>query len=206
MLTDDLATLGYLETGAPVARALTRFQRHALRTYRKTAAGEFLEETPVYSGPEDGVAHPATLDEIARWLARGFRLPLGYFKLARIGAWGELREDMAEAWLALMARIQGLGGTIEGPYGDTKRPLMTTISVGASKYSFHIAGRAVDLNQGQRELFRDLRAAGSRDVVAPPVQDCRSDRSARPEVRSGQRRIPQLRESPGITAAGGLLS
>lgn len=153
MLTDDLATLGYLETGAPVARALTRFQRHALRTYRKTAAGEFLEETPVYSGPEDGVAHPATLDEIARWLARGFRLPLGYFKLARIGAWGELREDMAEAWLALMARIQGLGGTIEGPYGDTKRPLMTTISVGASKYSFHIAGRAVDLNQGNESYF-----------------------------------------------------
>jgi hypothetical protein len=152
-LNENLATLGYLEAGAPMVRALTRFQRHAKRIYRKTAAGESMQETPVYNGPEDGVAHPATLDEIARWLLQGFRLPLGYFKLATIGAWGALREDAARAWLALMARIQDLGGTIEGPYGDTKRPLMTAISVGASKYSFHIPGRAVDLNQGNDRYF-----------------------------------------------------
>jgi hypothetical protein len=152
-LNGDLTTLGYLETGSSVARALTRFERHAKRTYRKTVAGESIQEQPVYTGPEDGVAHQATLDEIARWLSLGFRLPLGYFKLAPIDAWGELREDAAQAWLALMTKIQELGGTIEGPYGDTKRPLMTTISDGASKYSFHIPGRAVDLNQGNQRYF-----------------------------------------------------
>jgi hypothetical protein len=113
-----------------------------------TAAGEPLSETPVFSGAVDGVAGPVTSAEIARWLELGYRLPLGYFKLTSIDTWGRLRADMAAAWMAKMAAIQSLGGTIEGPYGDTKRPLMQTISVGASKYSFHICGRAVDLNQG----------------------------------------------------------
>ena len=60
---------------------------------------------------------------------------------------------MAQAWLDLAARIKELGGTIDGPYGDTKRPLMTAISAGASKFSFHVCGRAVDLNQGQKRYF-----------------------------------------------------
>ena len=148
MWDDDLITLGYLEPGGSPARALTRFQRHAKRIYRKTSLGESLEETPVYAGPEDGVAHQASLDEILRWVQNGYRLPLGYFKIAKVAAWGALRADVAAAWLALIPKIQQLGGTIDGPYGDTKRPLMKTISVGASKYSFHIPGRAVDLNQG----------------------------------------------------------
>jgi hypothetical protein len=145
VLADDLITLGY---GGPETRALQRFQRHAKRTYRKTAVGQCSEETPVYAGPEDGVAHPETLAEIARWLAAGFRLPLAYFPIVKVGQWGALRQDMAEAWLELAARIKELGGTIDGPYGDTKRPLMTAISTGASKFSFHVCGRALDLNQG----------------------------------------------------------
>jgi hypothetical protein len=153
VLADDLITLGYLQPGEPEARALQRFQRHAMRTYRKTAAGERREETPVYAGPEDGVAHPETLAEIARWLAAGFRLPLAYFSIAKVGAWGALRQDVAQAWLDLAARITELGGTIDGPYGDTKRPLMTSISTGASKFTFHVCGRAVDLNQGQKRYF-----------------------------------------------------
>jgi hypothetical protein len=148
MLNDDLTTLGYLTPGESVARAVTRFQRHAKRTYRKTAAGESLAETPVFTGAVDGIAGPITLTEIERWLALSYRLPLGYFALANIETWGRLREDTAAAWIALMATIRNLGGTIDGPYGDTKRPLMQTISNGASKYSFHICGRAVDLNQG----------------------------------------------------------
>jgi hypothetical protein len=44
-----------------------------------------------------------------------------------------------------MTRVNGL---VDGPYGDTKWPLMQTISSGASKFSFHICGRAIDLNQG----------------------------------------------------------
>jgi hypothetical protein len=148
MWNDDLITLGYLEPGGSPTRALTRFQRHAKRRYRKTSLGDSLQETPVYTGPEDGVAHQATLDEILRWVQKGYRLPLGFFKFANIETWGELREDAAAAWLALIPKIRQLGGTIDGPYGDTRRPLMRTISVGASKYSFHIPGRAVDLNQG----------------------------------------------------------
>ncbi len=148
MLNDDLIALGYLAAGGVQARAVTRFQRHAKRVYRKTASGESIRETPVYAGPEDGLAHQDTLDEISRWLLKEFRLPLGYFRLATVDSWGTLREDAAQAWLALLPRIQALGGTIEGPYGDTKRPLMKTISAGASKFSFHICGRAIDLNQG----------------------------------------------------------
>jgi hypothetical protein len=155
MWTDDLLTLGYLPAGDP--RALTRFQRHARRAYRMTAAGVSLLETPVYNGPVDGVPGPAALDEIARWVGRGYRLPLGYFKMAGVGSdigtWGRLRADAAAAWNALIASIRQIGGTIDGPYGDTKRPIMTTISAGASKYSFHICGRAVDLNQGNSAYF-----------------------------------------------------
>ena len=148
MLNDDLITLGYLDSGGVPARAVTRFQRHAKRVYRKTASGESVQEIPVYAGPEDGIARQDTLDEISRWLLKGFRVPLGYFRVSPLNSWGTLREDAAQAWLALMPRIEELGGTIDGPYGDTKRPLMKTISAGASKFSFHICGRAVDLNQG----------------------------------------------------------
>lgn len=158
MLADDLITLGYLElgylqAGAAEARALRRFQRHAKRIYRKTAGGERAGETPVYAGPEDGLAHPETLAEVARWLAAGFRLPLAYFPIVKVGEWGALRQDMAQAWMDLAVRITELGGTVDGPYGDTKRPLMTSISTGASKFTFHVCGRAVDLNQGQRRYF-----------------------------------------------------
>jgi hypothetical protein len=40
-----------------------------------------------------------------------------------------------------------LGGTVEGPYGDSKRGLGKATKVGASSFSFHIVGRAIDLNQ-----------------------------------------------------------
>ena len=162
MWTDDLITLGYLFPGGSAPRALTRFQRHAQRTYRKTAAGASLSETPVYTGPEDGAPHPAALDEIARWLRNGYRLPLGYFPLSKISTWGSLRQDMASAWIALTAEIATLGGSIGGPYGDTKRPLMKAISVGASKFSFHVCGRAVDLNQGNSSYFPAREMQGTR--------------------------------------------
>ena len=157
LLSQDLTTLGYLEAGGDASRALTRFQRRAKTKYRKTAAGQPVEETPVYAGPETGLvagaAPQSTLDEIARWLQNSFRAPLGFFGLTKIETWGALRADVAQSWLALVARITSMGGTIDGPYGDTKRPLMNTISVGASKFSFHICGRAVDLNQGQSRYF-----------------------------------------------------
>jgi len=163
MLSQDLTTLGYFETGGDGNRALARFERRAKTKYRKTAGGQSIEETPVYAGPEtglvSGVAPQSTLDEIARWLRLGYRAPLGFYGLTKIGdltkneTWGALRTDVAQSWLALMARIRGLGATIDGPYGDTKRPLMNTISIGASKFSFHVCGRAVDLNQGEASYF-----------------------------------------------------
>jgi hypothetical protein len=148
MWADDLTALGYLSNGESPARALMRFQRHALRVYRKTVEGQSIAEPPVYSGPVDGIAHQPALDEISRWILRGFRLPLGYYGLSKIAQFGSLRSDVAAAWTSLMANIKQIGGTIDGPYGDTKRPLMNVISPGASKYSFHICGRAIDLNQG----------------------------------------------------------
>jgi hypothetical protein len=164
MWMDDLTTLGYSFGAGSPARALARFQSRALTAYRKTAAGESVSETPVYTGPADGIAHPQTLTEIARWLSRDYRAPLGYFALSEIGNWGRLRSDVAAAWLALMPQIELLGGSIAGPYGDTTRPLMKTISPGASKYSFHICGRAVDLNQGNRAYFPSLETQGSQTL------------------------------------------
>jgi hypothetical protein len=164
MWTDDLTTLEYLTPGGSPARALARFQRRALTGYRKTAAGESVLETPVYTGPADGVAHLETLAEIARWISAGYRVPLGYFALSDIENWGRLRSDMASAWIALMPQIEALGGSIAGPYGDTKRPIMTTISPGASKYSFHICGRAVDVNQDDRAYFPSRETQGSQTL------------------------------------------
>lgn len=161
MWTDDLITLGY--QGAPAA-AMTRFQRRALTSYRKTSAGESVSETPVYSGAADGLPSPETLTEIARWIGNDYRAPLGYFALTPIETWGRLRSDMAQAWLALLPQIAALGGSIAGPYGDTKRPLMKTISPGASKFSFHICGRAVDLNQGNRGYFPSRETQGTQTL------------------------------------------
>jgi hypothetical protein len=74
MWNDDLITLGYLEPGASVKLALKRFQRHARGKHRTTCLGKRVQEIPVYAGPEDGVAHQSTLDEILRWVQQGYRL------------------------------------------------------------------------------------------------------------------------------------
>jgi len=157
MLSQDLTTLGYLAPDGDARRSLIRFQRRAKTKYRKTASGQPVEESPVYTGPVTGLvsgtAPQSTLDEIARWLQAGYRIPLGYFGLLKVANWGALRSDVADWWNASIPRIAALGATIDGPYGDTKRPLMNAISDGASKYSFHICGRAVDLNQGEPRYY-----------------------------------------------------
>ena len=161
---DDLKTLGYLDEGESPVRALERFGRRALSSYRKTVSGQSVSETPVYAGPADGAAHPETLAEIARWLDYGYRAPLGYFSFSAVENWGRLRSDVAAAWLALLPKIAALGGSISGPYGDTRRPLMKTISPGASKFSFHICGRAVDLNQANASYFPSRETQASRTL------------------------------------------
>jgi len=142
----ELTTLGYLGPGGNEKHALKRFQRRALTTTRKLGGGGICVAQS-FHGTVTGKIDQATVDEIALWLKWKYVAPLGVFKLTPLAGGGTLREDVTVAWQNLASRIRSLGGTIDGPYGDTKRPLMKTIKVGASKYSFHYVGRAVDLNQ-----------------------------------------------------------
>ncbi len=92
-----------------------------------------------------------------------------------------------------MQRIDALGGTIDGPYGDTKRPLMKSISSGASKFSFHICGRAVDLNQGNPRYVVVREPQGSRlwwRIYCKTPQGQRLDLTAEIEREGLFERIP----------------
>ena len=146
-LAADLTALGYLPPGGNEKYALRRFQRRALSDTRQARAGGSLCVVPTFRGRVTGVADQATLDEIALWKKWGYVAPLGIYRLDSVRGGGMLRDDVAAAWNNLVTKIASLGGTIAGPYGDTKRPLMKSRKVGASKYSFHTAGRAIDLNQ-----------------------------------------------------------
>jgi Putative peptidoglycan binding domain len=153
----DLIGLGYLSKGADDGhfgpgsqRALKRFQRHAARVYRMSSANNQPADVAAgnaFKGAATGVVDQATLDEIKSWMANKWKLPLNRFPFKKI-ANGTLRGDVADEWSKLVTKIKGLGGTIDGPYGDTKRHLGKASKVGASSFSFHIVGRAIDLNQG----------------------------------------------------------
>jgi hypothetical protein len=127
---------------AEITRAITRFQRHAVRPYR------LPQDTPnMFHGKASGILDAATLEEIARWQQQGWKLPLGRFALVRLAQGGKLRSDAATAWTAIVAKVTGAGGTLEGPYGDTTRSFDFKAGAGASRHSFHYAGRAVDIQQ-----------------------------------------------------------
>jgi hypothetical protein len=149
-LATELAQLNYLNQGGPggnETHSLKRFQRRALTSNRGLKGGGGLCSTITFAGNVTGTIDQATVDEVNRWIRDGYVAPLGMWGMAGITGGGTLREDVARAWNNLINKIASLGGTIAGPYGDTKRPLMKTIKVGASKFSFHYVGRAVDLNQ-----------------------------------------------------------
>lgn len=152
----DLVKLGYLDQGrasaaANVTRAILRFQRHAARAYRMpqpdAAAGDR------YKGPVDGNPNADTLAQIAKWKEKGWKVPVGRFRLAALadgGSGARLRQDAATAWNAVISRVKNAGGTVgvyKNGYGDTARPVRPNAKVGASRYSFHYCGRAVDLDQ-----------------------------------------------------------
>jgi hypothetical protein len=108
-------------------------------------------EAERWKGAATGICDPLTAAEIRKWIERGWKLPLDRFQLASIsapGASGRLRSDAATAWNAIVAIVRSKGGTLDGPYGDTTRAPHTNTKAGASKYSFHYCGRAVDINQG----------------------------------------------------------
>ena len=155
-LQADLITLGYLPKGADdgnfgkaSTRALKRFQRHAGRRYRVHAVSDLAADVVpalAFKGSADGKADDATRAEIKHWLDKQWKLPLKRFALKKVGDF-TLREDVADAWVAVSSRVKALGGTVEGPYGDSKRGLRKAMKVGASSFSFHIVGRAIDIQQ-----------------------------------------------------------
>ncbi|MDP1861330.1 MAG: peptidoglycan-binding domain-containing protein [Gemmatimonadaceae bacterium] len=172
----DLIVLGYLPKGADDGvwgkgskRALIRFQRRARTHYRVSSLdGSTADcdsaDTPF--GAPSGEVDTATLEDIRRWILRKWKAPLGRFGFKAIPG-GILREDVAEEWLKLSTKIKGLGGTLDGPFGDTKRAIGKAKKDGASSFSFHTVGRAVDLQQalaggrGQRYyIAKDARSDG----------------------------------------------
>src|SRR5690606_21900206 len=84
--------------------------------------------------------------------------PVGRFELRALTVAGatnkKLRSDAATEWEAIVKRVGDAGGILTGEsngYGDTTRPLSKAVSAnkpGASSYSFHYSGRAVDIDQG----------------------------------------------------------
>jgi hypothetical protein len=125
-----------------ITRAITRFQRHAARPYR------LPQDTPnTYAGPANGMLDASTITEIEKWKQQGWKLPLGRFPLVKLDQGGKLRSDAAAAWAAIVTKVNEAGGTLEGPYGDTTRVYSFKAGAGASRHSFHYAGRAVDISQ-----------------------------------------------------------
>lgn len=152
----DLILLGYLPKGGDDGkwgfgskRALKRLQRRATNQYRiSSLTGQAADCGPgdFFQGIANGEINQATLEEIKKWKDKKWKTPLARFQFKDIHS-GKLREDAADEWMKLVTKIKGLGGTIDGPYGDTKRALGKATKAGASSFSFHIVGRAVDLNQ-----------------------------------------------------------
>jgi hypothetical protein len=147
---NKLVTIGYLDRSSggmdrTAVRAVQRFQRHAGRTYRMpqpdVSAGQ------LFTGKPTGNIDIATANEVDKWVSRGWKVPIGRFPTTSLSQGGRLRSDAAAAWEKVVGLVAGVGGTLEGPYGDTTRPVRPNSKVGASRYSFHYAGRAIDINQ-----------------------------------------------------------
>jgi hypothetical protein len=166
-LQRTLGYLGYLQpdmvTGFPdelTERALMRFKRHAAGPYRNSPKGPEPDLPPSerFTGEPDPMLNEPTVLEMRRWIDRGWRLPLGRFKFECLAdnpqqasfslKWSFLREDAAKRWKAAVREAASRGATLAEPYGDTQRPLGYDRKEGVSRTSFHITGRAVDVNQG----------------------------------------------------------
>ena len=152
-----LIALGYLPAGADDGkwgsgskRAVRRFKRRAgasvFRVHADTGAAADASVAELFKGTVDDDVTDAVLQEMQKWIGKRWKAPLGRFKL-KSGGGTTLREDVFDAWQKLATTIKGLGATIDGPYGDTRRRLAKQTKAGASSFSFHIVGRAVDLNQ-----------------------------------------------------------
>lgn len=163
-LQTDLAKLGYLKTenvtgvyGKETERAVTRFQRHARRTYRMPGPAD-VDASQVFKGEVTGICDVATADELGIRLTNEWVNPVGRFELRALTVTGatekRLRSDAATEWEAIVQKAADAGGILTGEangYGDATRTLSKKVSEdkpGASSYSFHYSGRAVDIDQG----------------------------------------------------------
>lgn|GEM_PF-1009002 len=169
----DLIALGYLPPkdaagvemadgyfGRSSARAVTRFQRHAARLYRMDTAGTIADvaAAEAFTGKETGICDSATAAEIRKWIDNKWMNPVGRFKLVAVKgeAGAKMRPDAAKAWEEIMAKVEGKGGSLKGPYGNTFRSLDAGGGAkGSSKWSVHHSGRAVDINQGSKLIVKD---------------------------------------------------
>ena len=150
-------------------RAVLRFQRHARRVYRITRPAkpsavqpdeiDDVAEGDTFKGEVTGVCDHATALQIKQWLDRDWVNPVGRFRLRLLKVKGVLprhtmREDAADVWEKIVADVASLGGVLTATrngYGDTVRDTTKSVAankVGASSFSFHFSGRAVDIDQG----------------------------------------------------------
>jgi len=150
-------------------RAVLRFQRHARRVYRITrpAKPSSVQENEIddvaqgetFKGEMTGVCDHATALEIKKWLDRTWVNPVGRFRLRLLKVKGVLprhtmRQDAADVWEKIVADVASAGGVLTATrngYGDTVRWPAKSVAankVGASSFSFHFSGRAVDIDQG----------------------------------------------------------
>jgi len=151
-----MRAFGYLrqdqDSDAMFERAFGRFTRHLGRPYRVSPLGAPEDVAPVHCSSVESM-----IFEIKQWAERGWRVPVGRFKFASLAEkgqaastslrWSILREDAAVDWRAAMKDAEARGATLAEPYGDTYRPLGFSQKDGTSHRSFHMCGRAVDLNQ-----------------------------------------------------------
>ena len=81
---------------------------------------------------QDGTCDLDTAKEVRKWISNGWVNPVGRFPKTALSTSGKLRQDAAAAFETVMAAVVKAGGTLEGPYGDTLRPLAKTTKAGAS--------------------------------------------------------------------------
>lgn len=162
-LQADLIALKYLAAAADgvytaaTKRAVLIFQRHAARVYRMPGPSD-VQPGQTFQGAVDGICDQATAKEIQVWIISKFVRPLGRFATRQLNVAGAVpanmaREDAADEWEAIVAQVTTAGGILTGEgqgYGDTLRTLSKQVAAkkaGASSFSFHFAGRAIDIDQ-----------------------------------------------------------
>lgn len=173
-LQTDLIATGYLsgkadgDFGPKTKRAVLRFQRRALTSYRMSAGKAADVSTITYRGLVNGICDYATATELRLWIKSSLKAPLGRFSMVAISG-GKLRNDAATKWTSAVNSIKAAGGTISSPYGDTTRGVGFRKSTGGnSLYSLHYTGRAVDLNQslagGKKQRYYVIKDSVGSDI------------------------------------------